>query len=295
MVCKFCGSTLEDNELECPYCGHKTDVQPRVESASEFDYDYDYEESAPKSKGLNIPNVFSKKSSVSKQEYEYDAEPEYEEPAPKRSSRSSFSGQPSVNKGLGSFPLIVMSGISALLALFCLVSVISMKGKIKDLEQTMLSQFYAVQTATNDISGKLDAVNGSVSSVGTAIQTANDSKNITITRNPQSDATLLGRGGEEDDVKNRPLFYAEADGAIKTVEWQVKENGEWVTINWDNESNNLTYGLHVYNDIGPTHTNSQMASHGITAEAFNKQYRCVFYDSFGSKATDPATLTERFE
>ena len=24
MTCKFCGSVLEDNEFECPYCGHKT-------------------------------------------------------------------------------------------------------------------------------------------------------------------------------------------------------------------------------------------------------------------------------
>ena len=36
MTCKFCGSTIDDNLVECPYCGHKTGVVPPADPAEEM-------------------------------------------------------------------------------------------------------------------------------------------------------------------------------------------------------------------------------------------------------------------
>lgn len=287
MTCNFCGSTLDDNELECPYCGHRTEVQPVQES--EFDYGYDDQP------------VKTQRSQRFASEESYDDDYEEEEvleEKPVKSSKSpkasfsSFKGNNKVNS-LGNFPAILFSALSALLALFCLISLVGTKKKLSDMEQTVLSQFYQMQSTTQSMSQSIAALSGDISSVGTAINEANDSRNITITRSPLSDATYLGRGSDEDVSQNSPLFYAGCNGSIQKIEWQIKENGEWVPIAWDEGSNNLTYGLHIFNSIASSTAESQLCSHNITAQALNKQYRCVFYDAYGSKATEVATLSEK--
>lgn len=307
MICEFCGSTLDDNELECPYCGHKTNIEPQVVTV---DYN-EYEEP--------VVNYNEQEFDVEPDEYNYSeddtfSEPEIEEDdedyaeeshiAKKKLSfkvpnfnfdrkSSATSKSNSVNKPIGDMPKLAIMAASAILSLICLVSVISVKSKIDSLEQTMLSQFYQLQSANNDLANTISGINGQISSVNSTISEANDSKNITITRNPTSESTYLGRGSDDDVSQNSPIFYAEASGAIQSVEWQVKENGEWVTISWDGNSNNQTYGLHVYNDIGPTSSQSQLCSRNVTSNAFGKSYRCVFKDAYGTKSTEVVTLNER--
>lgn len=286
MICNFCGSTLDDNEFECPYCGHKTDVQPQVVSSDDFDDE-------PVSSRASI---FNRKREQAKPEpeEEYYEEEEYEE-QPRRTSRKASFSAPKFSgssKSMGSFPLFLMSAASALLSLICLISLISANGKIKNLEQDMLSQFYQLQSSNSEISSKIDSVNGTVSAVGTTISESNNSKNITVTQQPTSESTYLDRGSDSDVNQNVAIFRAAASGAMTGVEWQIKVGDEWVALSWDENSNNETYGLHVYNDIGPSQTKTELCAHGVKQSAF-ATYRCVFTDSYGTKATEPVTLSER--
>ena len=297
MICNFCGSTIDDNEFECPYCGHKTGLEPQVVtydydddddddmdmrddySGSNSDYDDtdDYEEDNYSSKSKLNMNLLKKSSS----------------PKNRSSSRSNNrSGFESNSKNLGQLPFIIGIGVCALLSIINLVSVVSIKSSIEDLEQSMLMQFYQLQSLNSEVSSQVSALGGDISSVSTAVTQSNESRNITITRQPSSDAVYLGRGSDDDVSQNSPIFYAEADGAISSVDWQIKVGDEWVTISWDGNSNNEVYGLHVYNDIGPSHTKSQLCSHNVTQAGF-ATYRCVFTDSYGSKSTDPVTLSEK--
>jgi len=287
MICNFCGSTIDDNEFECPYCGHQTGVEPQTVSYDE-----------------NEPEETAYQDNYS-DNYEQNSYPEYDEPeeeeeiqrSPKQSRAKSFSSKvkasASTERTIGQLPMLIGIGVSAIISLICLITVISTKSAVEKLEQDMLSQFYQLQSANIELSSQVSALGGDISSVSTTISQANDSKNITITRNPQSDATYLGRGSDEDVSQNSPLFYAEATGAITEIKWEVKEGDEWVAINFDQSSNNLTYGVHLYNEIGKTSAKSTLGSHNVTEQGLNKQYRAVFYDSFGSKATEAATLSER--
>ena len=49
MTCKFCGSTIDDNLVECPYCGHKTGVAAPADPAAEMTEQFAAQESQDKS------------------------------------------------------------------------------------------------------------------------------------------------------------------------------------------------------------------------------------------------------
>ena len=48
MTCKFCGSTIDDNLVECPYCGHKTGVSAPADPAAEMTEQFAAQESQDK-------------------------------------------------------------------------------------------------------------------------------------------------------------------------------------------------------------------------------------------------------
>ena len=279
MICKFCGSTLEDDELECPYCGHKTGVAPK---AQDF-----FEDDAPVTSNARVERPA--------EDFEEDYEEEYEEPAKgkKKASLPKLS-LPTVSspKSIGNFPVVVISALCALFSLICLVSVSGAKKQLEEMEETVLTQLYQIQSNQSGISSGINALSGDVSSVSNSISESNNSKNITITQQPTSETTYLGRGGDEDVNQNVAIFRAAASGMIKSVDWQIKVGDDWVTLTWDESSNNTTYGLHVYTAIGSTEASTELCAHGVNQNAY-ATYRCVFTDSYGTKSTDPVTLTER--
>ena len=280
MICKFCGSTLDDNEFECPYCGHKTDVQPQVEIYDNYD---------DGSGGNNYQNDYD---DYDEPEEEYRREPKRQPRRVPQFKSNSNNMKNNSNFNIGQLPLFVTVIVCAALSVVNLISLTSVKKSVEELEQSMLMQFYQLQSANSEILNQVSILGGDITNVTTSISQSNDSKNITITRQPSSDAVYLGRGSDDDVSQNSPIFYAEADGNISNVEWQVKVGDEWVTISWDRNSNNDVYGLHIYNDIGPSHTKTQLCSHNVTNAGF-ATYRCVFTDSYGSKSTDPVTLSEK--
>ena len=91
--------------------------------------------------------------------------------------------------------------------LLCLISIISVAGMKKDLEnmnQEMLSLFYQIQNSTDKLQKQVDALEKSIGSVSTTITEQTTSKNITITKDPTSVATYVCRGGDDDDAQNVP-------------------------------------------------------------------------------------------
>lgn len=300
MTCTFCGSVLEDNELECPYCGHKTALAQQAQPLQEEEYE-EYEEEEleeePQAAGQvkpagsakakislpNLPklNLNRKRSSVKEQR----------SAAPVKKSQEAGSGL-SVGKLNPSFIALIGFVACALLSLICLISVAGVNKKIEEVNQNILSQVYQLQNTNQKISDRLDELGNKVGNVSTTIAEQSTSRNITITKEPTSAATYLGRGGTDDTTQNVPVFSVNAKGQDLTFAWQKYDDagGSWVNIVFDAESNNDTYGLHVYTDTGKGY--SELAAHGIQSSAYGS-YRCLISDSYGNKATDTVMLTER--
>ncbi|MDO5444735.1 MAG: hypothetical protein Q4F31_03845 [Eubacteriales bacterium] len=304
MTCTFCGSVLEDNEVECPYCGHKTALAQYSQPVQDEEYEEEYEaeemeevpqtgktvKSAKSGKAkINLPNLpnlpkinMNKvKSSVK----------EKRSAASAKQSQGGASKLP-VSKMNPSFIALIGFVACALLSIICLISVAGVNRKIEEVNQNILSQVYQLQNTNQKISDRLDELGNTVGSVSTTISEASTSRNITITKEPTSAATYLGRGGADDTTQNVPIFSVNATGQNLTFAWQKYDDASssWVNIVFDADSNNETYGLHVYTDAGKGY--SELAAHSVQSSAYGS-YRCLVSDNYGNKATETVVLSER--
>lgn len=299
MTCTFCGSVLEDNEVECPYCGHKTALAQVSQPQQDEEYEEKYEEEeleenlrpveqAKSSSGsgktrLNLPKInFNKVKSAGK---EHRSAPQAKQPQ-RESSKISF------GKLNPSFIALIGFVACALLSIICLISVAGVNRKIEEVNQNILSQVYQLQNTNQKISDRLDELGNTVGTVSTTISEQSTSRNINITKEPTSAATYLGRGGSDDSTQNVPIFSVSATGQDLTFAWQKYDDASssWVNIVFDADSNNETYGLHVYTDAGKGY--SELAAHGVQSSAYGS-YRCLVSDSYGNKATETVVLSER--
>lgn len=290
MTCKFCGSLLEGNEIECPYCGHKVaeHVVPAV-PIEEMAEPIVEKKEEQKAKRTDV-----KKASVSFGSSLKDAKRKMSEASAKKKEMSSKKTKPSGSKATVNSATISIIGLVAC-ALLCLISIISVAGVKKNLNtmnQDMLSLFYQLQNSNEQLANKVNELEKTLGSVSHTITEAETSKNITITKEPTSTATYLNRGSVTDNTQNVPIFTVYATGFDLTFSWQRYDevSGSWVNIVWDKESNNEVYGLHVYTDTDKGYT--ELAAHGVTKEAYGS-YRCQIADSYGVKNTDTVVLSER--
>ena len=288
MTCKFCGSTIDDNLVECPYCGHKTGLVAPADPASEMTEQFAAQDTQDKSdaksaktsskRGNALGSIGSALSSgINKA----------------KSGNSGSKAGVKSNASKSGNGLIAIGLIACLL--LCLISIISVAGMKKDLEnmnQEMLSLFYQIQNSTDKLQKQVDALEKSIGSVSTTITEQTTSKNITITKDPTSVATYVGRGGDDDDAQNVPIFTVYAQGFELKFAWQKYDDvsGEWIEVALDRESNNATYGLHVYTDSSKGY--SELSAHGVTSAAYGT-YRCQVSDAYGVKNTASVLLTER--
>ena len=338
MTCTFCGSTLDDDQVECPYCGHKTGLEqnpayreaaygdPEADGEFEDDYDefeeinpdedLDYgeeeeydEDSNPGKPGLNLPklNLNRKKDSRTAQgrETTMNSAKEVLGSAGAKAA-AAFSGLKNLisskksdgqkqSTGKRSNPMMVFLAILAacvLLSVISLISTISTGNKLNEMNQNLLSQMYQLQNNYQKLSDRIDDLGSSVTTVSTTLASSETGKTITITKEPTSASTYLGRGGDQDSTQNVPVFSVSATGINVSFKWQRKDEttNSWVDLVFDAESNNEQYGLHVYND--PSKGYSELAAHGITEAAYGT-YRCNVIDDYGSKTTDTVMLTKR--
>ena len=290
MTCKFCGSTIDDNLVECPYCGHKTGVASSVDPAEEMTEKFASQD------GQEKPEAKSKKSSTKRGNTlgSLGSALSGGISKAKTSASGTKSSSSKAGRNLGSGNGLIAIGLIACL-LLCLISIISVAGMKKDLEsmnQEMLSLFYQIQNSTDKLQKQVDALEQSIGSVSTTITEQTTSRNITITKEPTSVATYVGRGAADDDAQNVPIFTVYAQGFELKFAWQKYDDvsGDWIEVALDNDSNNAVYGLHVYTDASKGY--SELSAHGVTSAAFGT-YRCQVADSYGIKNTASVLLTER--
>lgn len=291
MTCNFCGSFLEDNEVECPFCGHKTGlednspvIEPEIEDLEpETVTEVKGDSSKPK---ITLPKVnFNRKKAADTAERPAAKEPRQN---PMRNVTSA------VSSGKFNPTLIALIGFAAcaLLIIISLISIGSVKRSLEESNQALLSQIYQLQNADQKINDRLDELGGTVSSVSSTINEQATSRNINITKEPTSTATYLDRGSAEDVSQNAPIFTCTATGVNLKFTWQRYDDasGSWVNLVFDNDSNNDTYGLHFYTDAQKGY--AELSAHGVKAAAFGS-YRCQIADDFGVKNTETVVLSER--
>ena len=274
MTCKFCGSALEDNEIECPYCGHKTANAMAANMTSKFAPDYgDDEEYSPKKSKVSMP----KKPDFSA------AKKTVSNTAAKSSSGSSSNPSFSVVN-------LIASAVSIILSLIVLISIGGVKNQVKDMYQDMLSQFYQQQSSISQLSSGISSIDSSVASVGQQVTTSKESSLIVIDSQPTSVSTTIGRGDYA------TVFSVKATGSVEAIAWQKKDtaSGEWVDIVFDlNTSINDDLGIQFYDNHYKGE--SVLYAVGLTQKA-EGTYRAKLTDSYGTpKYTDPVTISFKTE
>ena len=275
MTCSFCGSSLDDNEVECPYCGHKVasslsdEMEARFASRPEIDDDDELDED---DEPVGVSSASRKKVSIPKPKINVNrSSSSRSSSAPSRSSGSSVKANPAIIS-------FALSALCLLLSLITLISVGSVKSQVKDMYQDMLSQFYQMQSNNSQLSSQVESLNTQVAGVGQTITTTQTSNLITITKQPESVETTIGR------TDSALIFSVEAEGNVASISWQKYDetSGEWVNVVFDvDTSMNDRYGIKLYDD----HYNGKtyLYAFGLTAEAAGS-YRCVMYDSYNTPA-----------
>lgn len=271
MTCKFCGSSLEDNEVECPYCGHRVANSANTMAAnmtSKFARDYDDEDDySERKKKIQMPKMNRPQNSAS--------------------SGKSFSVPQSGNsKGSFSFLNFIVSAASALLSLIVLFSLGGIKTQVKDMYQDMLSQFYQQQSNINQLSSQMENIDTNVAGVGQQVSSSQESALIVIDTQPTSVNTTVGR------AEYARVFSIQATGNVESITWQKKDvsSGEWVDMVFDfNTSINDEFGLQLYDNHYKGE--SILYAVGLTEKA-EGTYRAKLTDSYNTtKFSDPVTLS----
>ena len=302
MTCSFCNSFLEGNETECPYCGHKLAkaAAPAVDPAEELTDKFAAE--APAEEPVKRDSAKGKKAAAFGASLREAAKKAADATAKKTDKAEKAGKEPSKKKVSSGKKLelnptvITMGGLIACLIL-CIISLISVAGVKKSLNsmnQDTLSLFYQLQNSNEQLNSKVSELERTIGSVNTTITESEAGKNITISKEPTDTATYLDRGSDSDTTQNVPIFTVYATGTNLEFTWQRLDTSTstWIDITWDGESNNDTYGLHVYTDESKGY--SELAAHGVTSAAYGT-YRCHITDgtSSGYKNSAIVTLSER--
>ena len=299
MTCKFCGSTIDENLVECPYCGHKTGVVPPVDPAEEMTEQFAAKEAREERPEKNTnTNKKSSSDALGSIKAAFNRNfPKNSKSSVKSTGASSKTASGKSGSALSAIRAngngLIAIGLVACL-LLCLISIFSVAGMKKDLDsmnQNMLSLFYQIQNSTDQLQTKVEQLEAAIGTVNTTITDTQNSRYITITKEPSSVSTYLGRGGADDSTQNVPIFTVYAQGIELSFTWQKynESTKNWEDLTWDSESNNTTYGLHVYTDAPKGYT--ELAAHGVTQAAYGT-YRCQIADSYGVKHTEDVIMSK---
>ena len=271
-----------------------SDEQPEY---STEEYSPEYEENT-----YSFDDEYS--GSYSKED-EYAEEEDYDEPEEK-GSKFSFkmpdlsgvkSGAKKAVSGSGSNLVSIGLVICILMSLISLISVGSLKKTVSSNNEAINSQLTILANEISEIGNRISSLESGVSTVQQQTSTVStDSKYITISKQPTSVSTWLGRGGDDEEIGL--CFSVEAKGNSLTVnsfQWQIKSStGDWINIGFDGTNSvNETYGLQHSVEIASGVYTSKVYAKGLTSAGFGT-YRCVITDSTGEvKISDTVTISEK--
>ncbi|MDO4983056.1 MAG: zinc ribbon domain-containing protein [Eubacteriales bacterium] len=288
MICKYCGSEIEDNATVCPYCGSEMgDPEGAFEpiyinreqqniynesvssgqyedGAEDFEDDEDEEGFAPRKKRLSLPSLG------------------------KRAPGAAQGGA----KELPNLSLNTIISIAcALFSFLCLVMICNVNGNMKDRFNTLNASITQVQMSYNTIEDKLSTLDTTVANVQQEAYSQLASTNITITKD------LTSLTGPVTLGKYNMMFIIKAKGNLdlsKSFMWQKYNptSGGWEEIVFTgNATSNEQYGLRLENLMEDGEYKSVLWANGITKDA-EGTYRCQITDLTGIKKTSyEATVT----
>lgn len=293
---------LNDYDLSEPQEEDSLDL-PEIDSSADNSYEADFEPeynddaadySQPEAYYPDVDDGFSDNYSD-----EDDFDDDFEKkPAKKPAGKAkvnlpSFSG---IGKGLNSNSILgIVVAISIVLSLIAIISSAGVKKSVNKDIQTLYTQMDSVISTNSQVLDKL-AVIEDVLNLSAQVSAETNSKYISITKQPTSVATTLGRG--QDGIV--PVFTITASGSgvgLGSFNWQKKSGDVWINIDFDSDNNsrNDLYGfqLEVSKDAESGGYSSKIWATGLTSEAFGT-YRCVITDSAGERSwSDIVEITRK--
>ena len=180
---------------------------------------------------------------------------DYEEPQPKKKTAAKAPISLGSLSGLGKSRLAsngvlyLVVAVSIVLSLIAIISSAGVKKSVNDDIQTLYSQMSSVISTKSQVLDKLAVIEDTLN-LSAKVSAETNSRYISITKQPTSVDTTLGRGS--DGIV--PVFTIIASGngiSASSFNWQKKTaSGEWVNIDFavDNNSRNDTLGLQLENN-----------------------------------------------
>ena len=275
---------LNDYDLDEPQEEESLDL-PELDSNAANSYEADFEpEYSDDADDYSAPDAYYQDVDDGFGDYEDDDF--NEKPARKAASKVSLPSFSGVSKGLKSNAVLtIVVAISILLSLIAIISSAGVKKSVNSDIKTLYSQMDSVINTNSQVLDKL-AVIEDVLNLSAQVSAETNSKYISITKQPTSVSTTLGRG--QDGIV--PVFTINASGSgvnANSFNWQKKTGDVWININFDSDnlSRNDLYGfqLEVAQDKENGGYYSTIWATGLTSEAFGT-YRCVITDSAGERA-----------
>jgi hypothetical protein len=219
-----------------------------------------------------------------------------EKPAKKASPKVKLPSLPFFGKGIGSNAVLsIVVAISIVLSLIAIISSAGVKKSVNTDIQTLNSRIDSVISTNSQVLDKLATIED-VLNLSAQVSAETNSKYISITKQPTSVSTVLGRGSDGLVL----VFSVTASGSgigTGSFNWQKKTGDSWINIDFDSSDNsrNATYGfqLEVSKDAEGNGYTSKIYATGLTEAAFGT-YRCVITDSAGERAwSDSAEITRK--
>jgi hypothetical protein len=265
MICLNCGKHVDDDVRVCPFCGS---VIADADEAQEAD---------------PLPITISAK--------------ERGEGGFERLERSEPAAAPapeSAGKGFLT-PAFILSLLSFVLSLICLLTIFSLRGAVVELKNAQTSSLDAVAGSLQTANERLDQLDATLARVQSEAYEQVASQSISITK----DLTPLV--GPVDEGKNNQMFIVKAKGNLNrdtSFEWQKynETTGSWFPVVFTGDATtNEQYGLRLENqyDAATGEYTSILWAQFITPDAAGT-YRCVITDAGGFTKTSteaPVSIT----
>ena len=266
MICLNCGKAIDDDLKVCPFCGSLTDAYAQTSSADLPDAD-------PAGAPADPDDG---------QDY-FDENPVY--PEARKSAKPALLS--------GSMVSLIVSAAACVLSLACLVSILSLRGAIREQNRVLTGSVSEVRNAVNAVNDRLYELDDTLSRVQSEAYNQLASQSIAITK----DITPL-TGPVEADKYNR-MFIVNAKGNLSvntSFDWQKynESTGGWVSVVFTGDATtNDQYGLRLENsfDRNENTYTSILWANGIKPAA-SGTYRCVITDATGiTKTSAEATVS----
>ena len=274
MICLNCGKAIDDGLKVCPFCGSLTESYDEAPA---------YEAEMPAEEPAVYPNAEADPDDG--QDY-FDEDPVYPEPR--------MSGAKSEKKAAFAVtPALILSILSCLLSLACLVTLMSMRGSLREQNNVLTGSVGEVRNAVNAVNSRLGELDETLSRVQSEAYNQLASQSIAITK----DITPL-TGPVDVDRYNR-MFIINAKGNLSvntSFDWQRynEATGGWVSIVFTGDATtNEQYGLRLENQLNQADREftTILWANGITPEAAGS-YRCVITDAGGITKTSSEAIVE---